>query len=122
MADETVITRACLAEKLRQWQAGAISTTDLSDWAENTHGVADVDDREGPDDDSVANEVLGALDMLRLNLTLPEDVPIFLEFLATPHGDFQRGYAEFEKNCDAIDIRKRQAMLKNDPIYAPFCR
>ncbi|MCE9528445.1 MAG: hypothetical protein K8R36_20575 [Planctomycetales bacterium] len=122
MSDDTVITRACLAEKLRQWQAGAISTADLSVWAENIYGVADVDDREGPNDDSVANEVLGALDMLRLNLTLPEDIPIFLEFLATPRGDFQRGYAEFEKHRDAVDIRSRRAMLKNDPIYSPFCR
>jgi hypothetical protein len=114
-----IITREEVAHKLREWADGRVCSEEVFRWANALYLSDDVDytDCEG-DEDSVTNEVLGVLDMLDMNLVLPEDVPIYLEFLSTPAGKFQTGYAEFRRRIDEIDHESRSRRLRDVPPYA----
>jgi hypothetical protein len=115
-------TRAEIAEVLRRWQAGELAARAVFDWAQERYwpGAADFDDREA-DDSSAANEVLATLDQLPMNLVLAEDVPVYLEFLATPCGEFARGYKQFRAALDRIDYAARRQALIGDEFYGPVC-
>jgi hypothetical protein len=68
-------------QKLRDWAGGHTSTEEIQSWACDAymHDEVDFADWE-KEDDSVTKEVVAALDMLDMNLVLPEDEPIYLEF------------------------------------------
>ncbi len=117
-----IISRAVVAAVLRHWQAGEWSAEQVHTWAEDRFGQVDVDDWEGAEEQSVANEVLAALDMLDMHLILPEDIPIYLHFLQTPAGQFAAGYQTVQDALEQIDYRARQQALQAIPLYAPFCR
>ena len=116
------MTRADIAAVLQQWQQGLLTAKQVHDWAEDTYMQVELDDWEGDEDYSVANEVLGALDMLNLNLMVPEDIPIYLDFLRTPLGQFAMGSATFQDAIGQIDYIARKKMLAADPFYARFCQ
>ena len=115
-----ILKRDELAQRLRDWQAGRVSTEALLRWAETQYLSDDVDYDDWEGDDSVANEVLAALDMLHMNLALPEDAPIYLQFLATPSRQFQAGYTKYRQALEAIDYPSRRTSLRDMPFYAPF--
>ncbi len=119
-----MVTRAEIADVLRRWQAGEVSARHVFDWAEERYWPGDeveFDDWEA-DESSVANEVLGVLDQLPMNLVLPEDVPTYLEFLAAPPGHFGRAYEQFSQALDRIDHAARRRALKGDEFYGRFCQ
>lgn len=116
------VTRGELIELLQQWQRGALSTQQVWDWASLRYvpGATDFDDWEG--DVSVANEVMSALDSLDMNLIVIDDVPMYLDFLATPIGAFAEGFQQWQQAQRLIDRVTRCGLLKEDPIYALFCQ
>jgi len=71
---------------------------------------------------TVTKEIVATLDMLDMNLVLPEDMPIYLEFLSTTRGEFEIGYRCWQSKLDAIDYESRRTQLKADPLYAPFLK
>jgi hypothetical protein len=115
-----ILKRDELAQKLKDWQGGRISSEELLRWADALYPSDDVDYEDWEGDDSVTNEVLAALDMLDMNLALPEDAPIYLQFLATPVGEFQNGYRRYKQALDRIDYDNRRTSLRDIPPYAPF--
>jgi hypothetical protein len=117
-----VVTRGEIAETLRRWQAAELTAREVYDWAQELYrpGRAEFDDWEA-DDSSAANEVLGALDQLPMNLILPEDMPAYLEFLKTPSGRFAEGYERFQAALDRIDYAARARSLRDDDFYGRFC-
>ncbi len=116
-----ILKRDEVAQRLEDWQAGRISSEELLRWASALYVSSDdVDYEDWEGDDSVTNEVLAALDMLAMNLALPEDAPIYLDFLSTPAGQFQAGYARYKRALDQIDLTSRRTNLRNVPLYAPF--
>jgi hypothetical protein len=115
-----ILKRDELAQKLKDWQAGRTSTEELLRWADALYPSDDVDYEDWEGDDSITNEVLAALDMLDMNLALPEDAPIYLDFLSTPAGQFQAGYTRYKHALDQIDYASRRMSLRNVPLYAPF--
>jgi hypothetical protein len=122
-----MITRKEIADVLLRWQAGLLTAQQVHEWAEELYfpGCLDFDDEEGGecgDDNSVANEVMSALDKLDMDLMLVEDVPIYLEFLETPPGQFLTGYQKCEQTLAQIDRRRRQRDLAEIALYAPFCK
>src|SRR4051794_29665852 len=117
-----ILNRDELDQKLKAWQAGRISSEDLLRWADALYPSNDVDYEDWEGDDSVTNEVLAALDMLDMNLALPQDAPIYLDFLSTPAGQFQAGYARYNQALDRIDYTSRRTSLRNVALYAPFLR
>jgi hypothetical protein len=115
-----ILKRDELARKLKDWQTGRTSSEELLRWAGTLYPSDDVDYEDWEGDESVTNEVLAALDMLDMNLALPEDAPIYLQFLATPVGEFQSGYKIYKQALDRINYDSRRASLKNTLPYAPF--
>ena len=89
-------------------------------WADALYPSDDVDYEDWEGDDSVTNEILAALDMLDMNLALPEDAPIYLECLSTPVGQFASGHATFQRRLDHIDYDSRRASLRHVFPYSPF--
>jgi len=115
-----ILKREEVAQKLRDWHRGRISSQELLRWADAIYPSDDVDYDDWEDDNSVTSEVMAALDMLDMNLSLPEDAPVFLEFLSTPAGQFQVGYTKYRQALDQIDYPSRRASLRDVPFYAPF--
>jgi hypothetical protein len=118
-----IVTREEVAEKLRDWAGGRVSTEEIQSWASAAFLQDDVDFADWEEeDDSVTKEVVAALDMLDMNLVLPEDTPIYLEFLATPVGNFATGYANMRRRVEEIDYEERSIRLREVEPYAPFLR
>jgi hypothetical protein len=115
-----ILRRNEVAQKLREWHGGRLSSEDLLQWADSLYPSDDVDYEDWEGDDSVTNEVLAALDMLDMNLSLPEDAEIYLDFLSTPVGQFQTGYAKYKQALERVDRVSRRASLRNVPLYAPY--
>ena len=120
--DYNYITRGEIIIKLKEWQAGEITTQQVWDWASHRYqtGEADYDDWED-ETSSVAHEMLGALDSLDLHFILVEDVPLHLAFLETPLGGFEEGVRIWRAAQAALDIATRKRQLKDDPIYSLYC-
>ena len=119
-----IITRNDVENILIQWQKCQIKAQDLHDWAENLYlkdGI-DYEDWEQDESYSVTNEVLGALDMMDMNLMTPEDVPAYLEFLKTPLGCYNEGYSKLEQYLQQIDVEERRRLLSENPFYSIFCK
>jgi hypothetical protein len=55
-----------------------------------------------------------------MNLALPEDAPIYLDFLSTPVGQFQIGHTRYKQALDRINYDSRRTSLRNTLPYAPF--
>jgi hypothetical protein len=117
-----ILKRDEVAHQLRDWHEGRLSSEDLMRWADRLYPSDDVDYEDWEGDDSVTNEVMAALDMLDMNLSLPEDAAIYLDFLSTPAGQFQAGYERYKAALDKIDSAARRTTLKNVPLYAPYLR
>ncbi|MEZ5288276.1 MAG: hypothetical protein R2712_26440 [Vicinamibacterales bacterium] len=113
-----LVSRADIATVLRHWQSRALTVAQVHHWAERLFvpGNVDFDDYEGDQEDSVANEVLATLDQLDVNLVVVDDIPIYLEFLGTPVGQFNEGYRRFQTALSSIDYKKRRAALATDPV------
>lgn len=115
-------TRKELVDILNKWMAGTLTANEVHKWADDRYPDVEFDDYEGEEDSSVANEVMGHLDMLNMNLMTAEDIPIYLRFLQTPIGMFDQGYRQFEKETSGIDMLARSRQLKGDPLYERFCK
>ncbi|HEV3145796.1 MAG TPA: hypothetical protein VGZ47_18045 [Gemmataceae bacterium] len=118
-----LISRNEIAEVLRKWQLGLLTAEHVHNWAgaRYLHDDVDYDDEEN-DEHSVANEVMAHLDLLDMNLMVAEDIPIYLEFLETPAGQFEQGCKKFNEALDRIEIEARRQQLTHIPLYAPYCK
>ena len=116
------ITRLEIIKILKAWKNNEATTKEVWDWAQERYrpGETDFDDWEG--DNSAANEVLSELDSLDMNLVLPEDIPIHIEFLETPYNNFEEGFQRWQKKIKRIYFKKRCEKLKGHEIYGPVCK
>lgn len=114
------ITRDDIRSKLLDWQEGVLTARQIHDWANRlcADESCEFDDQEG--DESVASETLFLLDVLDMNLSTAEDVPLYLRLLSTPPGSFSAGLKDFEKKFGQRDIGRRKKLLKSDPLYSGF--
>ncbi len=119
---EPMIGREDLIKILQYWRDGVLTAEQVHEWAEKRAGNVEVSDWEGVEPNSATNEVLWALDMLNINLMLPEDIPTYLEFLHTPPGHFSEGYHKWQDTLTQVDYRARKEFLRMIPLYAPFCK
>ena len=88
-----IVTRKDLRGMLNQWQAGHVSAQDIHRWAEARYQMDDWDVEE-------ATTLLRELECKTENEAL----------------ELKKAY------FDTIDYNKRQAALRSDPLYAPFCK
>jgi hypothetical protein len=119
---KAMIGREDLIQILQQWRDGVLTAEQVHEWAEERAGSGEVSDWEGAEPNSVTNEVLSALDMLDINLMLPEDIPNYLQFLRTPAGQFSEGYRMWQDAQAQIDYPSRKRLLRATPLYARFCK
>jgi len=123
MIMKKIITRNELRDLLTKWQRGQITAEELNSLAGELYPNDEVgyEDWEADGESSVTNEVLAALDMMDMNLMVPEDVPAYLEFLNTPLGSFKEGYSKLRQCLQHINIEDRQVALSKIPFYKAFC-
>ena len=110
------VTRDELRVALLAWQAGELTAAQLRDWAENLYAVDDVDV-----EDEIANEVLANLDILDINLTTVDDVPVFLKMLSLPVDRVDEAAELLQEHGESIDIAERMRRYRDDPFYGRFC-
>lgn len=117
-----LITRSDIITILKDWENNKTSAKEVLNWASKRYfpGETDFDDWEG--EDSAANEVLCELDSLDMNLVLPADISIHIEFLQTPKGKFEQGLQRWKENINQINFKKRCQELRDHEIYGPFCK
>lgn len=68
-----IIEREDLRKIMHKWQAAQLTSKQVHEWANNRY-ARDTWDAE----DEITNEILSRLDMLDMNLLVPEDVPALL--------------------------------------------
>ncbi len=114
------ITRDDIKHKLLDWQKGVLTAREIYDWANQlcADDANTFDDQEG--DESAAEEVLFLLEVLDMNLSTAEDVPLYLQLLTTPQSSLSAGLKDFEKKFKARDLARRKQKLKSDPLYFAF--
>jgi len=119
-----IVTRNDIIKVLVAWQLGEMSTQDVYTWADDLYPFNyEAEDWEVADDgNSVTSCVLSMLEKFDMDLALPEDTVIYLEFLATPKGQFATGYDKCQKQLATIDKEARKNALRNDPFYGPILR
>jgi len=117
-----MVKRLDIIKILKSWHDGKVTAKAVWDWASEKYmpGETEFDDWEG--DCSAANEVLCELDSLDMNLVLAEDIPIHIDFLQTPIGNFEAGYQKWRGRLENIDFKQRCKQLKGHEIYGPFCK
>jgi hypothetical protein len=117
-----MVTRLDIIQILKSWENNATTAKEVWDWASERYfpGETEFDDWEGGN--SAANEVLCELDSLDMNLVLPEDIPIHIEFLKIPVGKIDEGYRKWRGKIEQIDFKRRCKNLKGHEIYGPFCK
>ena len=108
----SVVTAQHVEDKLRSWEAGALTASALHDWAGSLYAVEHCD----AESDAV-NEVLAQLDMMDMNLVTVDDVPVLVEALRS--SDFVQ---HLQRHFQAVNIESRKQALASDPMYAPFCK
>jgi hypothetical protein len=101
---------------LQAWQEGRMAPGEVHSWAEERYAAPAFEP-----EDEVANEILGCLDMLDINLTTVEDVPVLLEALDVSAGNVTAAQTLLSLHAEAIDVKARRRSLAGDPLYAPFC-
>ena len=112
-----IIEREDLRKILHKWQAAQLTSKQVHEWANNRFAT-DAWDAE----DEITNEILSRLDMLDMNLLVPEDVPTLLQALSFENGLLADALQFLESYEANIDIRERKQRYANNPLYAPFCK
>jgi len=107
-----IIKASDIQHVLNQWAIGELNESQVHSWAEDRFCV-DAYDSES----EAVNEVLGRLDMMDMNLTTSEDIPILLKALSSP--DFESILATHDRQ---IDISERKLALRLVPLYMQFCK
>lgn len=113
-----VIGRGDIIATLKAWQRGRVDAEQVWAWAETIFDPGETEYYDWEGDWSVACEVLYELVTLPMNLVLPDDIPLHLEFLATPPGKFHWGHRRWRAALDQIDWRARQRDLRDQPPYS----
>src|SRR2546430_9210523 len=97
-----IISREDLRSVLEGWQNGSLRPRDVQAWAEERYLVPDFEP-----EDEVTDEILAHLDILDINLTTLEDVPVFLKMLSLPLENTHEAIALLAQHGEATDIKER---------------
>jgi len=113
------IDAKALRSLLKRWQRGEIDERSVHEEAERIWASKD----EWPvypdtDPESIPMDVLEQLDVLNHQLIIPADIPAMLAFLDTPLGEEQRGWEEWERYWQGVDIDARRSALMHNPYYS----
>ena len=117
-----IITREYLISLLDAWKENKITAVDLHETVNSLYpldankDVADWEICRGSEE-SATCIVLGYLDMLDVDFTTQEDIEPCKEFLRTPIGKLDEGYAKWQRYIATIDYAEREQRLRGIPPY-----
>jgi len=94
--------------KLREWATGAVQASDVQNWAEERFAVDEWEAESGS-----VNTVMAHLDMLDLNLVIPDDIPMLIEALRAPDAA-----AVIDAHAASVNYTARMASLRGVQPYA----
>jgi hypothetical protein len=106
-----LITASDIQHVLNQWAQGELSESEVHAWAEDRFCTSAYECES-----EEANEVLGRLDMMDMNLVTSEDIPVLMKALFSP--DFESILATHDEQ---IDFAERRVALRHVPLYSRFC-
>jgi hypothetical protein len=106
-----MITKIDLENILTEWASGKVDATHVHSWAENRYAVDEYETESGS-----ANEVLARLDMMDMNLTTVDDIPVLI--LALKSENF---LSILDNHTNEISIEERKIELRNIPLYKKYC-
>ena len=96
---------------LNQWAKGELNESQVHAWAEDRYCT----DAYCCESDA-ANEVLGRLDTMNINLVTSEDIPVLIKALFSP--DFESILVTHDRQ---VDIAARKMALRSVSLYMRFC-
>jgi len=108
-----VVTRQEIIDLLNSWRAGKRDAQSVYDWANERYAT----ERWNTEDD-IVNEVLSELDILDINLTTTDDIPVFLEVLALPPGQVYEATCRLKAHASTFSLEARKQQCRKDPFYA----
>jgi hypothetical protein len=100
-----MLTRADVGRVLRRWQNGELSSDQVRRWASACYFSDHVDYADWEGDHSVICEILAYLDVMERG-SGSDQSPAYLEFLNTPEGTFEEGYARFQNRLSEMSKGK----------------
>jgi len=109
-----LVTRDEMHTVLSGWADRELSHQAVYDWATERFDLEQMD--RG---DPVINEILAHLDIMDVNVTTPDDVPVFLAMLDAASPELATEL--LRRAGDGIDLDERFAKWGSDPFYAPYC-
>lgn len=113
------IERSSLLALLNEWRHGAIDERSVHEWAEETiEQVGELPQYDEDDPRSIAVEILLQLDALNHQLITRDDIPAIEAFLQTRTGDEARGWANWKRYWQQLDLENRRKVLKENPYYS----
>lgn len=106
-----IVPREDVVDLLQRWSRGSVTAQFVHEWAVARYAVSSYEPES-----TVVNEVLGALDMLDVNLTVPADIPAFLDALALPPDQAGEAAKLLERQWASIDVEQRRLLCQDDPL------
>lgn len=109
-----------LRTTLARWGAGEITERQVHELAEERWESFPKGPPNHPHNDprSIPIEVLSQLEILNEQLITREDIPAFVDFLATPRGREEDGWMRLESYWDSVDFDARLRQLADNPYYS----
>lgn len=107
-----VIRRDEIIQILKKWLCGELAAREVHDWATDRYAVSGYEA-----EDEIVTEVLSALDILDINLTTVQDVPMLLEAVSLPVDRYDEVSNLLHHQWESISLDERRRICRNDPFY-----
>lgn len=113
------IERNILKQLLLSWQKGELSEREVHEQAEVLWSQNPQWEEYLPNDPRSINfEVAQQLELLPVQLIIPDDIPYFLTFLETPFGQEKEAWEFWTDYWNSIDFEERLIALLDNPYYS----
>lgn len=116
-------TRQEIVKKLKDWSEDIISAEEIWEWASEEWTPYADEYVDGEYDEngvfqSVSRDVVNYLEELARLDIVKGDIPLFLEYLNTPPGEYVEGRRKLDKYFDLVDWDVRNQNLKQQKPYS----
>ncbi len=111
------VNRETVCSILLRWAANKLTEKDVHEEAERIWESEEWPVYDESDDRSIEIEVLSQLAILNHQLITVQDIPVMLEFLATPPGHAREGWERWKRYWESLDMDQRCKELAANPYY-----
>lgn len=116
-------TRDIVRSKLQDWQKAKLTNQQIWEWALNEwfpieDDYEDLERSANGTWESICRDIIWMLEDLNQNHISKKDIPILLEYLDTPLGQYQVGKNRIDNYFENIDWNSRKQELIGVPPYS----